>query len=214
MGSRVILSDLSGAFESGSLTAVIGANGSGKTTLLRAIAGLHPLASGPDRSHGFAAIGNRAAGSGQPSGSLISHHLPRCGRVGGNPVGSVSLDRQGSACGNRRRFGACRTGGDGNASDPGAVGGSVPAGAVRPDDRAGRAADFAGRTIHRRRCRHGEAAAVGDRRLAHRGPHGHRGAARYDCRAAAFSSYAAAGRLGRPMGFTTGRQSGPGLQAA
>jgi zinc/manganese transport system ATP-binding protein len=51
MGSRVILSDLSGAFESGSLTAVIGANGSGKTTLLRAIAGLHPPASGRiDRS--------------------------------------------------------------------------------------------------------------------------------------------------------------------
>ncbi len=46
MGSRVILSDLSGAFESGSLTAVIGENGSGKTTLLRAIAGLHPLARG------------------------------------------------------------------------------------------------------------------------------------------------------------------------
>jgi zinc/manganese transport system ATP-binding protein len=51
MGSRVILSGLSGRFESGSLTAVIGANGSGKTTLLRAIAGLHPLASGRiDRS--------------------------------------------------------------------------------------------------------------------------------------------------------------------
>jgi zinc/manganese transport system ATP-binding protein len=46
MGSQVILSGLSGRFESGSLTAVIGANGSGKTTLLRAIAGLHPLASG------------------------------------------------------------------------------------------------------------------------------------------------------------------------
>lgn len=46
MGIRVVLSGLSGRFESGSLTAVIGANGSGKTTLLRAIAGLHPLASG------------------------------------------------------------------------------------------------------------------------------------------------------------------------
>jgi zinc/manganese transport system ATP-binding protein len=46
MGSQVILSGLSGRFESGSLTAVIGANGCGKTTLLRAIAGLHPLASG------------------------------------------------------------------------------------------------------------------------------------------------------------------------
>jgi zinc/manganese transport system ATP-binding protein len=45
-GSRVILSGLSGRFEAGSQTALIGANGSGKTTLLRAIAGLHPLAGG------------------------------------------------------------------------------------------------------------------------------------------------------------------------
>ena len=45
-GARNILSGLSGCFERGSLTAVIGANGSGKTTLLRAIAGLHPLAGG------------------------------------------------------------------------------------------------------------------------------------------------------------------------
>jgi zinc/manganese transport system ATP-binding protein len=45
-GSRTVLSDLSGRFESGSRTALIGANGSGKTTLLRAIAGLHPVARG------------------------------------------------------------------------------------------------------------------------------------------------------------------------
>jgi zinc/manganese transport system ATP-binding protein len=45
-GTQVILSRLSGAIETGSLTALIGPNGSGKTTLLRAIAGLHPVASG------------------------------------------------------------------------------------------------------------------------------------------------------------------------
>jgi zinc/manganese transport system ATP-binding protein len=45
-GSRVVLSGLSGRFESGSRTALIGANGSGKTTLLRAIAGLHPPSGG------------------------------------------------------------------------------------------------------------------------------------------------------------------------
>jgi zinc/manganese transport system ATP-binding protein len=45
-GMRVIISGLSGTFESGSLTALIGPNGSGKTTLLRALAGLHPLSGG------------------------------------------------------------------------------------------------------------------------------------------------------------------------
>ena len=45
-GARVIASGLSGIFQSGSLTALIGANGAGKTTLLRALAGLHPLAAG------------------------------------------------------------------------------------------------------------------------------------------------------------------------
>jgi zinc/manganese transport system ATP-binding protein len=45
-GDRVILSGLSGRFETGGLTALVGSNGSGKTTLLRAIAGLHPLARG------------------------------------------------------------------------------------------------------------------------------------------------------------------------
>jgi len=45
-GARVIVAGLSGRFEAGSRTALIGANGAGKTTLLRAIAGLHPLAAG------------------------------------------------------------------------------------------------------------------------------------------------------------------------
>ena len=36
----------SGDFAAGSLTAIVGPNGAGKTTLLRAIAGLHPVASG------------------------------------------------------------------------------------------------------------------------------------------------------------------------
>ncbi|HEY4172812.1 MAG TPA: ATP-binding cassette domain-containing protein [Rhodopila sp.] len=52
-GARVILSGLSGTVETGSLTALIGPNGSGKTTLLRAIAGLHPLASGRIDRHGL-----------------------------------------------------------------------------------------------------------------------------------------------------------------
>jgi zinc/manganese transport system ATP-binding protein len=38
-GRRVALEDLSGTFESGSLTAVVGPNGAGKSTLLAAIAG-------------------------------------------------------------------------------------------------------------------------------------------------------------------------------
>jgi zinc/manganese transport system ATP-binding protein len=54
-GDRIILSGLSGRIEPGSLTALIGSNGSGKTTLLRAIAGLHPLASGRIDRDGVAA---------------------------------------------------------------------------------------------------------------------------------------------------------------
>jgi zinc/manganese transport system ATP-binding protein len=54
-GQRIILSGLSGTIPSGSLTALIGPNGSGKTTLLRAIAGLHPLASGRIDRGGLAA---------------------------------------------------------------------------------------------------------------------------------------------------------------
>jgi zinc/manganese transport system ATP-binding protein len=52
-GPRMVLSGLSGRFEAGSRTALIGANGSGKTTLLRAIAGLHPLAGGRIDWHGL-----------------------------------------------------------------------------------------------------------------------------------------------------------------
>jgi zinc/manganese transport system ATP-binding protein len=37
---------VSGSFAPGSLTAIVGPNGAGKTTLLRALAGLHPVASG------------------------------------------------------------------------------------------------------------------------------------------------------------------------
>jgi zinc/manganese transport system ATP-binding protein len=51
-GERIVLRGLFGAIETGSLTALIGANGSGKTTLLRAIAGLHPVASGRIERHG------------------------------------------------------------------------------------------------------------------------------------------------------------------
>nr|WP_294516355.1 ATP-binding cassette domain-containing protein [uncultured Rhodopila sp.] len=52
-GPRVIVSNVSGTFDPGSLTALIGPNGAGKTTLLRALAGLHPLASGRIDRHGL-----------------------------------------------------------------------------------------------------------------------------------------------------------------
>ena len=61
---------LSGSFAPGSLTAVVGPNGAGKTTLLRALAGLHPIASG--RVEG--------AGAGQvallPQGAALDRSFP------------------------------------------------------------------------------------------------------------------------------------------
>lgn len=45
-GTMDVVQGLSGVFSPGSLTALIGPNGAGKTTLLRALAGLHPPASG------------------------------------------------------------------------------------------------------------------------------------------------------------------------
>lgn len=45
-GTTVAVREVSGTFVPGSLTALIGPNGGGKSTLMRAIAGLHPIASG------------------------------------------------------------------------------------------------------------------------------------------------------------------------
>ena len=45
-GAQTVIRDLSGRFEPGTMTALLGANGAGKTTLLRAIAGQHPIAEG------------------------------------------------------------------------------------------------------------------------------------------------------------------------
>lgn len=89
---------LSGRFAPGSLTAVVGPNGAGKTTLLRALAGLHPVASG--RIDG--------AGPGQlallPQGSALDRSFPiacldlvalglwqNCGPF--RPVGAEGLGR-------------------------------------------------------------------------------------------------------------------------
>jgi zinc/manganese transport system ATP-binding protein len=61
---------VSGTFAPGSLTAIVGPNGAGKTTLLRALAGLHPIASG--RIEG--------AGPGQvallPQGTTLDRSFP------------------------------------------------------------------------------------------------------------------------------------------
>lgn len=43
---RTVLQGVSGTFERGSLTAIVGANGAGKSTLLKALMGLVPLSSG------------------------------------------------------------------------------------------------------------------------------------------------------------------------
>ena len=43
---KTVLQDVSGSFEKGSLTAIVGSNGAGKSTLLKAMMGMVPLASG------------------------------------------------------------------------------------------------------------------------------------------------------------------------
>jgi len=43
---KPVLHDVTGAFEAGSLTAIVGANGAGKSTLLKAMLGLVPLSGG------------------------------------------------------------------------------------------------------------------------------------------------------------------------
>ena len=123
--------------------------------------------------------------------------------------GAVPLDRPGPAGGDEGRAGPCRPGRDGGAAHPGAVRRAVPARAVRPHDRAGRAADPAGRAVHRRRCRHDALADVGAGGLARARPHRDRRAARHGSGAAAFPPYDAADR---PVGAVG--QPDPGLQAA
>lgn len=56
-GTLPVVSDLTGTFQPGSLTALIGPNGAGKTTLLRALAGLHPVAGGRIDRGGLPASG-------------------------------------------------------------------------------------------------------------------------------------------------------------
>ncbi len=103
MGSALSCPACPAKFESGSLTALIGANGSGKTTLLRAIAGLHPLAGGRIDRGGVAPAEIALLAQ----GSHLDRSFPITCRdvvaLADNPAGAVSLDRPGSACGNARR---------------------------------------------------------------------------------------------------------------
>ena len=55
-GAAVAVAGLSGEIAAGSMTAILGENGAGKTTLARAIAGLHPAASGRIERHGRIAL--------------------------------------------------------------------------------------------------------------------------------------------------------------
>ncbi|WP_431284671.1 metal ABC transporter ATP-binding protein [Humitalea sp. 24SJ18S-53] len=60
-GRRPAVHHLTGAFEEGSLTAVVGPNGAGKSTLLRAIAGLHAPSHGRVSTGGAVALLPQAA---------------------------------------------------------------------------------------------------------------------------------------------------------
>ncbi|GAC1339841.1 MAG: zinc ABC transporter ATP-binding protein AztA [Acetobacteraceae bacterium] len=61
---------LTGDFPAGSLTAVVGPNGAGKTTLLRAMAGLHPVASGRIEGAGSGRVGLL------PQGAALDRSFP------------------------------------------------------------------------------------------------------------------------------------------
>jgi zinc/manganese transport system ATP-binding protein len=52
-GARQVLEDITGRFESGSLTAIVGPNGAGKSTLLNVLAGLKQPRSGTIQLHGI-----------------------------------------------------------------------------------------------------------------------------------------------------------------
>jgi zinc/manganese transport system ATP-binding protein len=69
---HVAVSDLSGVFLPGSLTALVGPNGAGKTTLLRALVGLHKPASGRI-DHGGLRCSDIAL---LPQGSQLDRHFP------------------------------------------------------------------------------------------------------------------------------------------
>lgn len=71
-GAMDVVQDLSGVFTPGSLTALIGPNGAGKTTLLRALAGLHPVASGSIDRGGLGTRGIALL----PQGSRLDRGFP------------------------------------------------------------------------------------------------------------------------------------------
>ena len=159
---------VSGAFEPGSLTALIGANGSGKTTLLRAIAGLHPLASGPDRPRRIcwqptSRCSRRAATSIARfrSPAAMSWRWRRPGWVRSARSARTGWRRRGPrwSASAWRRWNRARSRRCPPASSSACC---SPAPSCRTP------ADPAGRTVHRRRRRDDTAAAVGDRGLARR----------------------------------------------
>jgi zinc/manganese transport system ATP-binding protein len=69
---HVAVSDLSGLFAAGSLTALVGPNGAGKTTLLRALAGLHKPAAGTIDRGGLQPTGVALL----PQGSQLDRQFP------------------------------------------------------------------------------------------------------------------------------------------
>ena len=89
---------VSGVFAPGSWTAIVGPNGAGKTTLLRALAGLHPVASGRIEGVGPGRVALLPQGSrldrGFPLGCLEAVALALWGERGAfRPIGGAALER-------------------------------------------------------------------------------------------------------------------------
>ncbi len=146
-----VVHHISGAFEAGSLTALVGPNGAGKSTLLKAIAGVQAVTAGQIQF----GIDRRAVAY-LPQVVDVDRSFPLrvIDVVGFRPLAQGRRAAPSHRCGSRGqrcRHRGGRFGGARAPADRQAVGRPVPARAVRAADGAGSGADPARRAVQRDR---------------------------------------------------------------